>query len=137
MGLEIVAIATGSVHPHEPGRVSRVGVGGSGAHGDEKMAGEHILLRLDGTFDADEGWRLHDVLSRIDPGALVTLDFSQVRRFHDFAIALLAQDISSLEGRIAARGLCQHQLRILRYFGVDVAGLDEHPSGGANASHPS
>lgn len=88
------------------------------------MADDPILLRLDGTFDAAESWRLHDALSKVEPGRQVTLDFSQVYRFHDFAIAVLAQDISSLEGRVAAHGLCQHQLRILRYFGVDVAGLD-------------
>lgn len=94
------------------------------------MAEERILLKLDGVFDAAESWRLHDALSRIEPGSLVTLDFSQVHGFHDFAIAVLARDISSLEGRVAARGLCQHQLRILRYFGIDVAGLDGRPGAG-------
>ncbi len=91
------------------------------------MANDPILLRLDGTFDAAECWRLHDRLSKIKPGSRVTLDFSQVQHFHDFAIALLAQDISSREGCIAAHGLCQHQLRMLRYFGVDIEGLDGNP----------
>ena len=98
------------------------------------MADDRILLRLDGTFDAAESWRLHETLSKIEPGTQVTLDFSQVQHFHDFAIALLAQDISSLEGRVAARGLCQHQLRILRYFGVDVDELDGPARAGEGAT---
>lgn len=101
---------------------------------DQAMANDPILFKLGGTFDAAEGWRLHDTLSKVEPGSQVTLDFSQVQHFHDFAIALLAQDISSLEGRVAAHGLCQHQLRILRYFGVDVDRLDGQPRGGAGQS---
>ncbi len=123
--------------PEEPGRVSGLAPGPGVRILDEAMANEPILLRFGGTFDAAEGWRLHDTLSKIEPGSQVTLDFRQVHDFHDFAIALLAQDICSREGHIAALGLCQHQLRMLRYFGVDIEGLDGHPADAeAHAAEP-
>jgi hypothetical protein len=83
-------------------------------------AGNEVVLSFSDRFDAAEGWRLHDVLAKLEPGTRVTLDFSKVRDFHDFAIALLARDLESLSGRIRTRGLCQHQLRMLRYFGVET-----------------
>ncbi len=89
----------------------------------DETAEDWALIRLEGTFDAAEGWRLHDVLSKLARGTRVALDFTQVRTFHDFAIALLAQDLSALAGRVDARGLCHHQLRILKYFGVDPAAI--------------
>jgi hypothetical protein len=84
-----------------------------------------VVLGIEGTFDAAEAWRVHDMLAQLAPGTRVSLDFREVRACHDFAIALLAQDILALRGRIEANGLCQHQRRILKYFGVDEAGLGE------------
>ncbi len=90
----------------------------------EDRDGRRLVLRFDGAFDAAEGWKLHEALAALDAADRVTLDFAQVRQFHDFAIALLAQDISSLDGRVEARGLSHHQRRILRYFGVAAEALD-------------
>lgn len=84
-----------------------------------------VVLSLRGTFDAAEAWRVHDTLGQLPPQARVSLDFRQVRAFHDFAIALLARDLLARQGRVEASGLCQHQRRILKYFGVDEAGLGE------------
>jgi len=91
----------------------------------DRGAGDIVALSLEGTFDAAEAWRVHDTLAQLAPGSRVSLDFREVRAFHDFAIALLAQDILALRGRVEAIGLCQHQRRILGYFGVDEAGLGE------------
>jgi anti-anti-sigma regulatory factor len=85
----------------------------------EGLQGNRVQFRLEGTFDSAEAWQLHDALAKVAPGSVVALDFSQVRSFHDFAIALLARDLLALRGRVAATGLCQHQHRVLRYFGVD------------------
>jgi STAS domain len=89
------------------------------------VGGDRVEVRLDGTFDAAEAWRLHDLLAKVPPGSSVWLDFSQVRSFHDFAIALLAQDLAALRGFLETTGLCQHQRRILGYFGVDEGDLGE------------
>ena len=91
----------------------------------DQGGGDLVALGLMGTFDAAEAWRLHEMLAQLSPGTRVSLDFREVRAFHDFAIALLAQDILALRGRIQANGLCQHQRRILKYFGVDEGGLGE------------
>ncbi len=90
----------------------------------EDRDGRGLVLRFDGTFDAAEGWKLHEALAAVDPADRVTLEFGQVRQFHDFAIALLAQDLSNLDGRVEARGLSHHQRRILRYFGVGAEVLE-------------
>ena len=84
-----------------------------------------VVLRLAGTFDAAEAWRVHDALGDFPPGTRVSLDFREVRVFHDFAIALLARELLARHGRVTAVGLCQHQRRILKYFGVDESGLGE------------
>jgi|MudIll2142460700_1097286.scaffolds.fasta_scaffold326736_1 anti-anti-sigma regulatory factor len=91
----------------------------------EQTGSDRVLLHLDGTFDSAEAWRLHDVLAQVSSGTVVTLDFTRVRAYHDFAVALLAKDLVALQGRIVATGLCQHQLRILRYFGIEDRDLGE------------
>jgi len=87
--------------------------------------GDRVVLRLEGTFDAAEAWRVHDMLAHLAPRTRLSLDFREVRAFHDFAIALLAQDLLARRGLVEANGLCMHQRRILKYFGVDEAGLGE------------
>lgn len=84
-----------------------------------------VVLSLEGTFDAAHAWRLHDTLAQLTRRPRVSLDFRDVRIFHDFAIALLARDLLAGAGRIQATGLCQHQRRILKYFGVGDVGLGE------------
>ena len=91
--------------------------------------GDVVRLSLEGTFDAAAAWRVHDALSQLSPRSRVSLDFREVRAFHDFAIALLAQDLPAHQGRLQVGGLGQHQRRILRYFGVDEAGLGEPRAG--------
>ncbi len=93
-----------------------------------RVTSERLTLTLEGTFDASEAWRVHDVLAHLVPPTRVSLDFRKVRAFHDFAIALLAKDILSMRGHIEATGLCQHQRRILKYFGVDETGLAGSPA---------
>ena len=95
-----------------------------------------VVLCLQGTFDAAEAWRVHDALGQFPPETRVSLDFREVRAFHDFAIALLARDLLTRHGRVEANGLCQHQRRLLKYFGVDEAGLggpDAEPASGPTA----
>ena len=91
--------------------------------------GNRVVIRLEGTFDAAEAWRVHDAIQRLEAERVV-LDFREVRACHDFAIALLAKDLIERRGRVEVTGLCQHQRRILRYFGADEVDLGEPRAGG-------
>jgi hypothetical protein len=83
-----------------------------------------LLVELDGVFDVPAAKRLGAVLERARPGAAVRIDAARVSRFEDFGLALLAQALGETGAtRVALRGLRIHQLRILRYFGVDPARL--------------
>lgn len=81
-----------------------------------------VLIELDGVFDVPAAKRLGMVLAHAQPGAALRIDVAKVSTFEDFALALLAQALGETgAGRVALRGLRGHQLRILRYFGVDPA----------------
>ncbi len=93
-----------------------------------RFSNEQVTLTLEGTFDSAAAWRVHEALAHLAPVTHVSLDFRGVRAFHDFAIALLAKDILALRGHVDAAGLCKHQRRILKYFGVDEATLGGSPA---------
>ncbi len=82
----------------------------------------HAVLRIAGVFDRASAFELRERLEREPPGD-VTLDFSHVREFADLGVATLAHGLTGSERRLRLLGLRQHQLRIFRYFGVDVDGL--------------
>ncbi len=85
----------------------------------DEIPGGEVLLRFEGDFEARDAWKVHEILGAAGARAPVVLDFSQVRHFEDFAIALLAPDLAAAGGsRVRLRGLGMHQLRILEYFGV-------------------
>ena len=82
---------------------------------------EELTLRLEGTFDVPTARFVQHTLSR-SSAATVRLDFSQVSEFHDFAVAILAQTLARQDrAACAIQGLRLHQVRLLRYFGVDPA----------------
>ena len=87
--------------------------------GDEK---HEVLLRPEGVLDVDAARRFSALLSRARPDEVFIIDLGQARDFHDHSIALLAGVlVGSCAARIVVRGLCQHHVRLLRYFGIDVA----------------
>ncbi len=91
-----------------------------------EIPGSEILLRLTGDFEAADAWKVHEAIQGAVRGSHVVLDFSQVRHFEDFAIALIAPDlVATASHRIRIRGLGLHQRRILEYFGVKGSALDE------------
>lgn len=77
------------------------------------------VIRVSGSFDRASAFELRDQLAR-ERGDELVLDFSQVRDFADLGIATLALGLAHNERRISLRGLRTHQLRIFRYFGVDL-----------------
>ncbi|HET8542750.1 MAG TPA: STAS domain-containing protein [Anaeromyxobacter sp.] len=84
-------------------------------------AGE-VVIRLEGVFDAAAAQRLSSAIEHAD-GDEIRVDLTDVREFHDFGIAMLAHALSGRSG-VAISGLRQHQLRLLRYFGIDAGPAD-------------
>jgi hypothetical protein len=78
-------------------------------------------LTLEGSFDVAEAERLHEALLDSDPSRPVTVDFHEVRLFHDLAVARLARELSESGDRLIVHGLCQHHHRLMRYCGLDGA----------------
>ena len=84
-----------------------------------------VLLRPEGVFDVEAARRFSELLSRARPDEVFIIDLGQARDFHDYSIALLAGVlVGSRSARIVVRGLCQHHVRLLRYFGIDLPALE-------------
>jgi len=78
---------------------------------------------VSGRFESTSAWDLAARL-RSEPRAELVLDFSRVDAFVDYSIAVLASALLSLgDKRIHLRGIRTHQLRMLRYFGVEPKDL--------------
>jgi hypothetical protein len=93
----------------------------------ESTAGTEISVHLAEHFTPLEARVLHDVASRIAPGALIDLDFRAVRVCHDVALLLLAQDIQAGLAQYTLRGLSSHHLRVLGYLGARETGQGPEP----------
>ncbi len=83
-----------------------------------QVPGEQVVIRVQGTFDAAAAERLARALESAPPDE-VRVDLSGIRELHDFGIATLAHALER-HGHVAVTGLSQHQLRLLRYFGIDA-----------------
>jgi anti-anti-sigma regulatory factor len=88
------------------------------------MVAKSLLIRLDGTFDLAAAAEIQRALAELPDGTEVYVDLSQVREFHDRAVAVLADAVKAAPHAISLRGMRQHQYRMLRYLGVDAAALD-------------
>ena len=86
-----------------------------------------VVIRVAGVFDRASACELRERLAA-DPAPDLVLDFSLVREFADLGVATLAHVLARAERRLHFRGLRQHQLRMFRYFGVDVGSPDAPPS---------
>ena len=83
-----------------------------------------VLIRLAGVFDGRAARGLEAMLARADGSMRLRVDLTQVREFHDFGIAVLANAMTHCRAQVALLGLRQHQIRVLRYCGVDTAPLE-------------
>ena len=81
---------------------------------------EVLTLRMEGTFDVPAARLVEHTIAR-SRAVSIRLDFSRVTDFHDFGVAILAHVLSSRGRAVALTGLRLHQVRLLRYFGVDPA----------------
>jgi STAS domain-containing protein len=83
-----------------------------------------LLIEVYGVFDVPAANRVGRTLERARPGDAIRIDVARVSEFQDFGLAILAQALRQTSAaRVALRGLRDHQLRILGYFGVDAARL--------------
>ncbi len=76
------------------------------------------MLALNGSFGPAEEERLQAMLRTFDPERPITIDFREVRLFHDLAVARLARDIGELNRHVSLVGLSEHHHRLLRYIGL-------------------
>jgi hypothetical protein len=79
---------------------------------------EALTIRMSGVFDVPAARRFADALGEAH-GRAVHVDVTQVREFHDFAVALLARALSGRE-RTTVTGLREHHVRLLAYLGIDA-----------------
>ncbi len=91
----------------------------SGCSIEREMEGDRTVIRVAGVFDRASAFELRDRLDR-EPSSDLVLDFSLVREFADLGVATLARGLAGRDQRLHLRGLRQHQLRMFRYFGLDV-----------------
>jgi hypothetical protein len=83
---------------------------------------DELTLKLDGVFDGASAWELRHRLEAVRSAHRVVLDFSRVREFYDFGVAVLAHGLAqrSPTPPVHFKGLRTHQLRLFKYFGVDA-----------------
>ena len=86
--------------------------------------GGEVTIQVNGVFDGATAWELRNSLDAARQKAKrIVLDFSRVREFYDFGVSVLAYGLAQRPAsmpRVSFRGLRTHQLRMLRYFGVDA-----------------
>jgi hypothetical protein len=93
------------------------------------------VIRLERTFDVPAARLLENSLKRMRAGESVRVDFTRVRDFHDFAIALLAAALKRPGAPDAKlEGLRLHQVRLLRYFGVGPEAFRSSAAGPSRSS---
>jgi hypothetical protein len=91
-----------------------------------EVRGETANYFVSGQFDGVSAWELAARLTE-ERLPVAVLDFSRCNEFHDYGVAVVSQALVALVGlRVQLRGLRQHQERVFKCFGVDVAEL-AHP----------
>lgn len=84
------------------------------------LAGQ-IFLRISGRLDAAAAHALDARLDQIDRRSLVVVDLGAVHDVDHVALAILASDLARRQQpHVALRGLCEHHVRMLRYFGFEI-----------------
>jgi hypothetical protein len=79
---------------------------------------EALTIRMSGVFDVPAARRFADALGEAR-GRAVHVDLTQIREFHDLAVALLARALAGRAGTTVA-GLREHHVRLLAYLGIDA-----------------
>jgi hypothetical protein len=78
-----------------------------------------LVLRVGGNVDPESVAALRARIDALEtlPGSVV-IDLCDARHVEHLALAMLAEDATHRRApRVVLRGLCEHHLRMLRYFG--------------------
>jgi hypothetical protein len=87
-----------------------------------ERARPELRLELEEKLDAEAVARARTFLAHSPPEVLLVLDFGGVRDFDPAALAGLFWSLQEEgEPRVTLCGLCDQQIRLLRYLGVDVS----------------
>lgn len=90
-----------------------------------ERARPELRLELEAKLDAEAVARLRIFFEHSPPEVLLVLDFGGVRDFDPAALAGLFTLLQRAgEPLVALRGLCDQQIRLLRYLGLDVSSLE-------------
>lgn len=81
-------------------------------------AGE-LVIRVEGTLDHVAAVRIARCLCDLPSAAPLVIDFSRVEDLPDVGVAEVARELVGHSG-VAVRGLGRHQLRLLRYCGLQL-----------------
>ncbi len=110
------------VRPHTAAQKAHREVFFGGAMSGSMLSADATVIRMDGVFDVPAAQRLARAVAAAGDRDVV-IDLTHVREFHDFGVALLARELAS-RGHTSVSGLRQHQLRLLRYLGLDPRPAD-------------
>jgi ABC-type transporter Mla MlaB component len=91
---------------------------------------ESIQLSVAGPFDLPAARRIVHALADTSEETLVHIDLTRVSHFDDSGVALLGRALAR-HRRAEVRGLRSHQVRLLRYLGIEGFGrslVDAEPS---------
>jgi ABC-type transporter Mla MlaB component len=92
-----------------------------GAVATEEMTSDAIQLSVAGPFDLTTAHRVARALADASDETLVCIDLTRVSNFDDSGVAVLGRALAGHQ-RADVRGLRQHQVRLLRYLGVEGVG---------------
>ena len=98
-----------------------------GSHSND--SGE-VYLTVSGPFDLPAAQRVASALGGAAADAMVCIDLTRVSHFDDTGVAVLGRALAGHQ-RADVRGLRQHQVRLLRYLGVERFGgslIDSEPA---------
>jgi anti-anti-sigma regulatory factor len=80
-----------------------------------------LVVEVDGVFDRAAATRIGRLLSGAHRASSIQVDLSRVTQFEDLGLATLAEALRSPgSDRLSLIGLRHHQVRVLRYLGVEV-----------------
>jgi anti-anti-sigma regulatory factor len=77
-----------------------------------------LVLRVGGNVDPESVAGLRARIDALEGPGSVVIDLCDARHVEHLALAMLAEDATRRRApRVVLRGLCEHHLRMLRYFG--------------------
>jgi ABC-type transporter Mla MlaB component len=91
---------------------------------------DSIQLSVSGPFDLPAARRIAHALAEASEETLVRIDLTRVNHFDDSGVALLGRSLAR-HRRAEVRGLRRHQVRLLRYLGIEGFGhslVDAEPA---------